>query len=202
MEQARRVGPSMTGSTGVPREEPGRVSELSFAEVGEILQLVQSIDGADVHVEWGDLRIHVQRGVVGGPQQTAPTPPAAVSAVDAEKPEPVIAPAPPEQTSTPVAAASMAAASGAASEAQDVPEHWVAVTAPLAGTVYRAPRPDASPFVEVGDTVAPEDTVALVEVMKLFTELKAEVSGKVARIEAEDSSLVEFGQNLIWIEPA
>jgi acetyl-CoA carboxylase biotin carboxyl carrier protein len=177
------------------------VSELSFAEVGEILQLVQSIDGADVHVEWGDLRIHVQRGVAGGgTQQTVP---AAVAAGDAErKPEPVIAPAPPEQTSTPVAAASVAAASGVASEAQDVPEHWVAVTAPLAGTVYRAPRPDASPFVEVGDTVAPEDPVALVEVMKLFTELKAEVSGKVARIEAEDSSLVEFGQNLIWIEPA
>ena len=175
------------------------MSELSFAEVGEILQLVQSIDGADVHVEWGDLRIHVQRGVVGGgPQQTAPTEPAVVSAVDAEKkPEPVVAPAPPGQTSTPVAAAS-----GAAAEAQDVPEHWVAVTAPLAGTVYRAPRPDAAPFVEVGDTVAPEDTVALVEVMKLFTELKAEVSGKVSRIEAEDSSLVEFGQNLIWIEPA
>ncbi len=180
------------------------MSELSFAEVGEILQLVQSIDGADVHVEWGDLRIHVQRGVVGGgPQQTAPTAPAVASAVDAEKkPEPVIAPAPPEQTAIPVAAASGAAASEAAAEAQDVPEHWVAVTAPLAGTVYRAPRPDASPFVEVGDTVAPEDTVALVEVMKLFTELKAEVSGKVARIEAEDSSLVEFGQNLIWIEPA
>jgi len=175
------------------------VSELSFAEVGEILQLVQSIDGADVHVEWGDLRIHVQRGVVGGgPQQTAPAEPAGVSAVGAEKkPEPVIAPAPPEQTPTPVAAAS-----GAAAEAEDVPAHWVAVTAPLAGTVYRAPRPDASPFVEVGDTVAPEDTVALVEVMKLFTELKAEVSGKVARIEAEDSSLVEFGQSLVWIEPA
>lgn len=175
------------------------MSELSFAEVGEILQLVQSIDGADVHVEWGDLRIHVQRGVAGGgPQQTATTEPAAVSADDAEKkPEPVVAPAPPEQTPTPVAAAS-----GAAAGAQDVPEHWVPVTAPLAGTVYRAPRPDASPFVEVGDTVAPEDTVALVEVMKLFTELKAEVSGKVARIEAEDSSLVEFGQNLIWIEPA
>ena len=181
------------------------MSELSFAEVGEILQLVQSIDGADVHVEWGDLRIHVQRGGVvgGGPQQTAPTEPAVVSAVDAgKKPEPVIAPAPPEQTPTPVAAASGAEASGAEAEAQDVPAHWVAVTAPLAGTVYRAPRPDAAPFVEVGDTVAPEDTVALVEVMKLFTELRAEVSGKVARIETEDSSLVEFGQNLIWIEPA
>ena len=47
------------------------MSELSFAEVGEILQLVQSIDGADVHVEWGDLRIHVQRSVDGNRSQAA-----------------------------------------------------------------------------------------------------------------------------------
>jgi acetyl-CoA carboxylase biotin carboxyl carrier protein len=178
------------------------VSELSFAEVGEILQLVQSIDGADVHVEWGDLRIHVQRAVDGSRPQPAAPPAIAEAATStteaAQQPDPATAPTTPtvpqptQPTRTP----------STATEAQDVPEHWVAVTAPLAGTVYRAPRPDAPPFVEVGDTVAPEDTVALVEVMKLFTELKAEVSGKVARIEAEDSSLVEFGQNLIWIEPA
>ncbi|MGH3316019.1 MAG: acetyl-CoA carboxylase biotin carboxyl carrier protein [Nocardioidaceae bacterium] len=178
------------------------MSELSFAEVGEILQLVQSIDGADVHVEWGDLRIHVRRGVDGNSPQPAAPPAIADAAISsteaAQQPEPATAPTvptaptPTQPTSTP----------STTTDALDVPEHWVAVTAPLAGTVYRAPRPDASPFVEVGDTVAPEDTVALVEVMKLFTELKAEVSGKVARIEAEDSSLVEFGQNLIWIEPA
>jgi acetyl-CoA carboxylase biotin carboxyl carrier protein len=178
------------------------VSELSFAEVGEILQLVQSIDGADVHVEWGDLRIHVQRGVDGNRPQSAAPPAIAHAATEkaaaVRQPEPPTTPAAPRPTQP----TQPAATPSTATEAQDVPEHWVAVTAPLAGTVYRAPRPDAPPFVEVGDTVAPEDTVALVEVMKLFTELKAEVSGKVARIEAEDSSLVEFGQNLIWIEPA
>jgi acetyl-CoA carboxylase biotin carboxyl carrier protein len=181
------------------------VSELSFAEVGEILQLVQSIDGADVHVEWGDLRIHVQRGVDGNRPQPAASPAIAHAATEkaeaVRQPEPTITPAAPQPT-PPTQPTQPAATPSTATEAQDVPEHWVAVTAPLAGTVYRAPRPDAPSFVEVGDTVAPEDTVALVEVMKLFTELKAEVSGKVARIEAEDSSLVEFGQNLIWIEPA
>jgi acetyl-CoA carboxylase biotin carboxyl carrier protein len=50
--------------------------------------------------------------------------------------------------------------------------------------------------------VAPGDIVGLVEVMKLFTELKTEVAGKVARIDADDTALVEFGQPLIWIEPA
>jgi acetyl-CoA carboxylase biotin carboxyl carrier protein len=184
------------------------VSELSFAEVGEILQLVQSIDGADVHVEWGDLRIHVQRGFDGSRPQPAAPPAIAEAATStteaAQQPDPATAPPVPTAPTTPTVPQPTrpTPTPSTGTEAQDVPEHWVAVTAPLAGTVYRAPRPDAPPFVEVGDTVAPEDTVALVEVMKLFTELKAEVSGKVARIEAEDSSLVEFGQNLIWIEPA
>jgi biotin carboxyl carrier protein len=72
----------------------------------------------------------------------------------------------------------------------------------MAGTFYRAPTPDDPPFVEVGDTVTEGDTVALIEVMKLFTELKAEVAGKVAQVDVPDSKLVDFGRALVWIEPA
>ena len=56
--------------------------------------------------------------------------------------------------------------------------------------------------MEVGDVVEIGDTVALIEVMKLFTELKSELAGKVARIDADDNALVEFDQTLLWIEPA
>jgi acetyl-CoA carboxylase biotin carboxyl carrier protein len=172
------------------------VSELSFAEVGEILRLVQCIDGADVELEWGDLRIHVQRGVVGAEPLTRSGPEAdgrSVRPAEVSQARPGrVAPTPPIETD--------AVATGAGHD-DDLPEHWVPVTAPMAGTVYRAPKPDEPPFVEVGDTVASDDTVALVEVMKLFTELKAGVAGKVARIDAEDGGLVEFGQDLIWIEP-
>ena len=106
------------------------------------------------------------------------------------KPLPTSVVAPPAEHTTPDTAGT------------DIPAHWVAVSAPMAGTFYRSPKPDEPPYVEVGDLVSAGDTVALVEVMKLFTELKADASGKVARIEAADCSMVEFGQALIWIEPA
>ena len=84
----------------------------------------------------------------------------------------------------------------------DTPDHWMAISAPMVGTFYRSPKPGEPTFVDVGDVVAVGDTVGLVEVMKLFTELKTEVAGKVARVDADDTALVEFGQPLIWIEPA
>ena len=65
-----------------------------------------------------------------------------------------------------------------------------------------APGPGEPPFVEVGDAVRPGETVGVLEVMKLFTELKTDVGGKVARIDAEDAALVESGQPLVWIEPS
>jgi acetyl-CoA carboxylase biotin carboxyl carrier protein len=72
----------------------------------------------------------------------------------------------------------------------------------MVGTFYRAPSPGEPPFVEVGDAVRPGQTVGVLEVMKLFTELTSEVEGKVARVAAEDATLVESGQALVWIEPA
>jgi acetyl-CoA carboxylase biotin carboxyl carrier protein len=201
------VVPPLTGDVRGAKRGAWTVPELSFAEVGEILLMVQCIEGADVEVEWGDLRIQVHRGGDVGSQPKR----AAAQDTDIE----VVAGATTGQGAGEPGAATGETPVGAPADApshdgvavrvsahDDIPEHWVAVTAPLAGTVYRAPRPDEPPYVEVGDPVSPGDTVALVEVMKLFTELKSEVSGKVARIDAEDSSLVEFGQSLIWIEPA
>jgi acetyl-CoA carboxylase biotin carboxyl carrier protein len=68
------------------------------------------------------------------------------------------------------------------------------------GTFYRAPKPGAPPYVNVGDTVAPDDEVCLIEVMKLFTPQYAGVKGVVREILANDSSLVEFDQPLFLVE--
>lgn len=75
------------------------------------------------------------------------------------------------------------------------------MAAPMTGTFYRSPAPGDPPFVQPGDEVKAGQTVALIEVMKLFSELKAEVDGTVARIDAQDRCLVEYGQPLMWIEP-
>lgn len=77
---------------------------------------------------------------------------------------------------------------------------WHAVTAPNLGTFYRAPKPGADPFVEIGQRVAPDTEICLLEVMKLFTSVKAGVAGTVAWIAAADAELVEGGQILFYIQ--
>jgi acetyl-CoA carboxylase biotin carboxyl carrier protein len=78
----------------------------------------------------------------------------------------------------------------------------VAVVAPMLGTFYGRPAPDADPFVEVGDTVAAGTTVAIVEVMKLMNPVTAGVAGRVVEVRARDGDLVEHGDVLLRVEPA
>lgn len=71
----------------------------------------------------------------------------------------------------------------------------------MVATFYAAPSPGADPFVVVGDKVAEGSTVCMLEVMKLYNEIKAECSGTVARIDVVNGQLVEYDQVLMWIEP-
>jgi biotin carboxyl carrier protein len=75
-----------------------------------------------------------------------------------------------------------------------------AVPAPVMGTVYRRPAPDAPPFVDVGSAVEPDTTVAIVEVMKLMMPVTADVTGRIARVCAEDGAMVEEGEPLFLVE--
>jgi acetyl-CoA carboxylase biotin carboxyl carrier protein len=72
----------------------------------------------------------------------------------------------------------------------------------MVGVFYRAPNPGAPAFVDVGDPVVPGQTLCVLEAMKLFNELKAEVAGTVASIHVENAEAVEYGQLLFEIEPA
>ena len=78
----------------------------------------------------------------------------------------------------------------------------VRVESPMVGVFYRAPNPGAPAFVDVGDPVVPGQTLCVLEAMKLFNELKAEVAGTVASIHVENAEAVEYGQLLFEIEPA
>lgn len=78
----------------------------------------------------------------------------------------------------------------------------VAIRAPMSGTFFRAPAPNAPPFVEVGAKVSASDTVCIVEVMKLFNTIAAGVSGTVVEIVAANEQAVTTGMPLIWIRPS
>lgn len=74
------------------------------------------------------------------------------------------------------------------------------LTSPMVGTFYKAPSPDAKPFVQVGQTIKEGDVVCIVEAMKLMNEIEAEVSGKIVEICVSDGQPVEFGQVLMYVE--
>jgi len=69
------------------------------------------------------------------------------------------------------------------------------------GTFYRAPAPDADPYVEVGTVVDVGQTICIVEAMKLMNEIESEIHGRVVKILVENSQPVEFGQKLFLLEP-
>lgn len=76
----------------------------------------------------------------------------------------------------------------------------IEIVSPMVGTFYRKPSPESDPYVEVGDTVNDKTVVCIVEAMKLFNEIEAELSGEIVDILVEDGELVEFGQPLFKVK--
>jgi len=97
----------------------------------------------------------------------------------------------PAAPATPVAAPTSAAPA--------VDEGLVAITSPMVGTFYAASSPDAKPFMAPGDRVGPESVVCIIEAMKVFNEIKAELSGTVEKVMVSSGQAVEFGQPLFLV---
>jgi acetyl-CoA carboxylase biotin carboxyl carrier protein len=79
--------------------------------------------------------------------------------------------------------------------------HLLTVEAPMVGTFYRAPKPDAPPFVAEGDLVKEGQVICIVEAMKLMNEIESKVAGRIAKIVVENGQPVEFGQPLFLVDP-
>ncbi|MGF1488928.1 MAG: acetyl-CoA carboxylase biotin carboxyl carrier protein [Prochloraceae cyanobacterium] len=80
-------------------------------------------------------------------------------------------------------------------------KQWLEITSPMVGTFYRAPAPDESPFVDIGDRVSTGQTVCIIEAMKLMNEIETEIAGEIVEIAVENGQPVEYGQTLMWINP-
>ncbi len=118
-------------------------------------------------------------------------------------PAPVYHAAPSAPAPAPAPAAASAPASAPAAGAPSAEDsNLVAIESPMVGTFYSASKPESPPFIKVGDHVGPDTVVCLIEAMKVFSEVKAEVSGVVKQIVAKNSDSVEFGQTLMLVEPA
>jgi acetyl-CoA carboxylase biotin carboxyl carrier protein len=163
---------------------------LTHEDVRKILAILDESDYEEVHIEFGDLKLDLRRRWDSSDIQHVPR---------HGKPEDrAVSPQTPKIAATETAT-SAAPALPKTSREEALPEGVAAVIAPMLGTCYRAPSPGAKPFVEIGDKVKPDDTVCLVEVMKLFNSLRAGVAGTVEKILFENATLVEYGQPLILI---
>ncbi len=79
---------------------------------------------------------------------------------------------------------------------------YIAIKSPMIGTFYRKPAPDKDAFVSVGDKVSEDSVVCVVEAMKLFNQIEAEVSGKIVKILVDDATPVEYDQPLFLVDPS
>jgi len=161
---------------------------LSVEEIREILKLFIDSELQDLRLEVGEVRLAVSKNGAAG-----------ISAQPSSLPAPVRTGGPPAAAveTTAIASALVPAPTDAA-----VSEEWVTVTSPSVGVFYRRPAPDQAPFVEVGSVVAAGDPVCLIEVMKMFAGVAAPHAGRIVAIAVEDATMVEYGQPLMYIEPA
>jgi len=111
----------------------------------------------------------------------------------------VSAPAP-LQMAIPTAPISAATPAAPANEAVEE-SNYITIKSPMIGTFYRSSSPETDSFVNVGDIIKEGDVLCIIEAMKLFNEIEAEVSGKIVKVLVDDASPIEFDQPLFLIEP-
>jgi acetyl-CoA carboxylase biotin carboxyl carrier protein len=143
-------------------------------EIKELIQIVEDSQINELEITEGDNKIRISKG--GSVQ------PAAI-------------PMPPQPQLVPVPQASQDAA-----QEENLASNLKQIVSPMVGTFYRAPAPDADPFVDIGHTVSVGQTVCIVEAMKLMNEIGSDFNGVVKQILVENAQPVEYGQPLFLIE--
>lgn len=165
---------------------------LTYKDVTEILRIIDASDVEELVLEVGDSKIVVRRRGAAGEAAAVQTPGADASRADA----PPVETPPPQPAAEPTLEPMAEPAPAPVQHAEGAE-----VRAPMVGTFYRRPAPQDPPFVEVGDTVAANDPICVIEVMKLFTTIEAPVAGRIVEIAAENEDLVALDQLLFVIEP-
>jgi acetyl-CoA carboxylase biotin carboxyl carrier protein len=166
---------------------------MDFKQIQELIKMINKSNIGELTIEQKDFRVTIRQKeeqvtqVVAAPMQQAP-----------------VYAAPPSQAAfaSQQPAAAGPAADKPAKAAEPAASNLVTIKSPMIGTFYRRPTPDKPNFCEVGDEVSPGKVVCIIEAMKLFNEIEAEISGKIVKVLAEDASPVEYDQPLFLVEPA
>ncbi|ALN84174.1 acetyl-CoA carboxylase, biotin carboxyl carrier protein [Lysobacter capsici] len=160
---------------------------MDLRKIKKLIDLLEESNLAEIEIKEGEESVRLARTPKGGYAMP--------------QPQPMYAPAPeqrPAAQAMPMSSPTEAATGGSAKPASDLPDGHV-VRAPMVGTFYSSPAPDKPPFVAVGQSVKAGDTLAVIEAMKMFNPIEADVSGTVLKIMAESGQPIEFDQPLFVI---
>ena len=158
---------------------------MDLKEIQNLIKFVSNSGVAEVKLETGDIKITIRTTLEGNS-------PDITYVQQAPAQQAIAAPAAPAPVAVPPSAPTAA----------DENSKYVTIKSPMIGTFYRKPSPDKPMFVEVGSSINKGDVLCVVEAMKLFNEIEAEISGKIVKILVDDMSPVEFDQPLFLVDPS
>ena len=162
-------------------EKRQRSSEReAFKLIEEMLQLMESRGLVELELEHHGMRLRLKKSTSQAGQQ--------IVEYVTGMPQPIVPPA--------------ATSAGASKPVAEEGGRRIVIKSPMVGTFYRAPAPDAPPFVEVGQDVEVGQVLCIIEAMKLMNEIKSETAGRVVETLVDNGEAVEFGQPLFAIEPS
>lgn len=162
---------------------------MDLKEIQTLIKFISSSKVDEVAIEKKDFKIKIRRNIPSNGNVAAP----------------VALPLPPQPAATaaiPVASTAPAKTAEPVATVADENAGTEAIKSPMIGTFYRKASPDKPSFVEVGDTIEKGQVICIIEAMKLFNEIEAEVSGKIVKVLVDDSQPVEYDQPLFLVEPS
>jgi acetyl-CoA carboxylase biotin carboxyl carrier protein len=160
-------------------------SEMKTSEIRDLIDFIAQSGLNEVDIETKEIKLHVKRE----PDQKV-----------LKNSTPVIA-AQPVAVQAPQITTQAIPSAGKAEKPVAAGKAMLEIKSPMIGTFYRSSNPDSPPFASVGDKISKGQTVAIIEAMKLFNEIEAEVSGTIVKVMVENASPVEYDQVLFVVEP-
>ncbi len=175
---------------------------MNFKEIQELIKLINKSNLTEFKMKDGEFELSIRTKKYGKAKHATVTQ-SHIVPVQTSMP----APMPVQQVNVPAGPAAPAASPSAATSseqstaAKTETSNYLEVKSPMVGTFYRSSSPDKDPYVKVGDVIAKDQVVCIVEAMKLFNEIESEVSGKVVEILVDDATPVEYDQVLFLVDP-
>ncbi|MFT5337607.1 MAG: acetyl-CoA carboxylase biotin carboxyl carrier protein [Sphingobacteriales bacterium] len=176
----------------ITKLETKKISDMTINEIQDLIKFVSKSGVNEVEIEQKDFKITIKsesdfKRRKGG----------------AEVPMmPQVQMAMPQAMPLPAAAAPAAAPAETPAPKAEENANYITVKSPMIGTFYRSSGPDKESFVNVGDDIKPGKVICIIEAMKLFNEIEAEISGKIVKVLVDDASPVEYDQPLFLVDPS